>query len=137
MSQENVELARRLFEEFNRTFTEETGDLHALMDPDVELVPVNALLEGTTYHGHDGVRQWIDDLKRDWAEFEARPEEFLDLGDDRVLALGLWRAKGREGGVPLDIPQAAWLGQFREGRLVRLQSFTERKKALEAVGLSE
>ena len=137
MSQENVELARRLFEEFNRTFTEETGDLYALMDPDVELIPVNALLEGTTYHGHDGVGQWIDDLKRDWEEFEARPEQFLDLGDDRVLALGLWRARGREGGVALDIPQAAWLGQFREGRLVRLQSFTERKKALEAAGLSE
>ena len=137
MSQENVEIARRIFEGFNRTFTEETGDLYALMDPDVELIPVNALLEGTTYHRHDGVGQWIDDLKRDWEEFEARPEQFLDLGDDRVLALGLWRARGREGGVALDIPQAAWLGQFREGRLVRLQSFTEREKALEAVGLSQ
>jgi ketosteroid isomerase-like protein len=137
MSQKNVELSRRLFEEFNRTFTDGTDDLYALIDPEVEWVPVNALLEGTIYHGHDGVRKWIDDLKRDWAEFEANPEQFLDLGDDRVLALGSWRAKGREGGVPLDIPQAAWLGQYREGRLVRLQSFTERKKGLEAAGLRE
>ena len=51
MSQENVEISRRLFEEFNRTFTEGTGDFYALIDPEVEWIPVNALLEGTTYHG--------------------------------------------------------------------------------------
>jgi ketosteroid isomerase-like protein len=137
MSRENVEVARRLFEEFNRTFTEGTGDLYALIDPDVEWIPINAMLEGTTYRGHEGVRQWIEDVKRDWAEFEARPERFVDLGDDGVLALGAWRARGRVGDVLLDIPQAAWLGQYREGRIVRMQTFTERKKALEAAGLRE
>jgi hypothetical protein len=53
------------------------------------------------------------------------------------LALGSWRARGRGGDVQLDIPQAAWLIQIRNGKLVRLQTFTERKKALEAAGLSE
>ena len=96
MSQEKVDSARRLFEAFARTFTEGTGDLYARLDPDVELIPIAALLEGTTYHGHDGVRQWIEDVKRDWAEFEVRPEQFRDLGDDRVLALGSWRARGAE-----------------------------------------
>jgi ketosteroid isomerase-like protein len=83
------------------------------------------------------VRQWIEDMKRDWEAFEPRPEDFRDLGDDRVLALGSWHARGRGGNVPLDFPQAAWLARYREGRLVRMQSFTERKKALEAAGLSE
>ncbi len=137
MSQENVESARRLFEAFERTFTEGTGDLYALLDPDIELIPITALLEGTTYHGHDGVRQWIEDVKRDWAEFEAKPKDFQDLGDDRVLALGSWRARGHGGDVLLEFPQAAWLGQYRKGKLVRLQTFTERKKAFEAAGLSE
>ena len=59
------------------------------------------------------------------------------MGDDRVLALGSWRAQGRAGGVLLDFPQAAWLGQYRKGRLVRMETFTDRNEALEAAGLSE
>ncbi len=137
MSQENVEISRRLFEAFNRTFTEGTDDLYALLDPDVEWVPVTAILEGRSYHGHEGVREWIEDMKRDWEAFEARPADFRDLDDDRVLALGSWRARGRGGDVPLDFPRAAWLGQYRGGKLVRMQTFTERKDALEAAGLSE
>ena len=138
MSEENVEIARRSFEAFNRAFTEGADDLYALLDPEVEWIPATAILEGRSYHGHEGVRQWIEDMKRDWEAFEPRPEEFLDLGDDRVLAaLGSWHARGRGGDVPLDFPRAAWLAQYREGKLVRMQSFTERQEALEAAGLSE
>jgi hypothetical protein len=39
MSQENVEIARRLTEAFNRTFTEGTPDLYEVLDPEVEWVP--------------------------------------------------------------------------------------------------
>jgi ketosteroid isomerase-like protein len=140
MSRENVEVVRRAFEAFNRTYAAGITDLSEFLDfldPDVEWVPIMAILEGTTYHGHEGMRQWIEDVKRDWVAFEPRPEQFRDLGDDRVLVLGAWRAQGRGGDVLLDIPQAAWLIQIRNGKVVRLQTFTERKKALEAVGLSE
>ncbi len=135
MSQENVEIARRIFEAFNRTFTAGTDDLYVFLDPDVEWIPVMAILEGRSYHGHEGVRQWIEDMKRDWEAFEPKPEDFRDLGDDRVLTLGSWHARGRGGDAPLDFPQAAWLGQYREGKLVRMQTFTERKDALKAAGL--
>src|SRR5689334_8762745 len=137
MSQENVEVVRRVFAAFSRTYAEGTADLYELLDPEVDWIPVTALLEGTTYHGHEGVRQWIADMKRDWVEFEPRPERHMDLGDDRVLTLGSWRARGREGDVLLDFPQAAWLGQYRQGKLIRMQTFTDRNKALEAAGLSE
>src|SRR5688500_3668608 len=97
MSQENVELARRAFEAFNRTFNEGTPDLYELLDPEIEWVPMSALLDGTRYHGHDGVREWMEDMKRDWTTYETKPEHFRDLGDDRVLALGTWHARGRGG----------------------------------------
>src|SRR5947208_385173 len=107
MSHETVELARTGFEAFNRTFAEGTPDLFETLDPEVEWVPMSALLEGSSYHGHDEVRQWFEEMKRDWITYEIKPERFLDLGDDRVLALGGWRARGRGGDVLLDIPQAA------------------------------
>jgi ketosteroid isomerase-like protein len=138
MSQENVELARRGFEAFNRTLAEGTADFFETpLDPDIEWVPVTSVLEGTTFRGPERIRKWIEDMKRDWTEYEARPEEFRDLGDDRVLVLGSWRARGRTGDVLLDFPQAAWLLRYRKGKLLRLETFTERKKALEAVGLRE
>ena len=102
MSQENVDIARRGFEAFNRTFREGTPDFYETLDPNVEWVPMSALLEGTGHHGHDGVRQWFEDMKRDWTTYELRPERFLDMDDNRVLTLGAWRAQGRGGDVLLD-----------------------------------
>jgi ketosteroid isomerase-like protein len=135
MSEENVEIGRRLIEAFNRTIAEGTPDLYELLDPEVEWVPMSALLEGTRYHGHDGVRQWVEEMKRDWTSYEVRPERFIDLGDDRVLTLGMWRAQGRGGGVLLDFQQASWLTKYRNGKIVLLRTFTDRSKAFEAAGL--
>jgi ketosteroid isomerase-like protein len=136
MSQENVGIAHRLFEAFNRTYAEGT-DLYELLDPEVEWIPMSAGLEGTSHHGHGEVRQWVEEMKRDWSSFETKPERYLDLGDNRVLALGIWRARGRGGDVLLDFPQASWLLQIRKGKLLRLETFTERKEALEAAELRE
>jgi ketosteroid isomerase-like protein len=132
MSQENVEIARQNFDAFNRTFTDGTPDLYEALDPAVEWVPMSAIVEGTTYHGHDGVRQWLEEMKREWTSFEVRPERFLDLGGDRILIMGTWRAQGRGGGVQLDFPQATWLLQYRKGKIVLLRTFTDRNEALEA-----
>jgi hypothetical protein len=54
MSQENVEIARRLSEASNRAYADGTPDLYELLDPDIEWVPIKAILEGTTYRGHEG-----------------------------------------------------------------------------------
>jgi ketosteroid isomerase-like protein len=72
MSPDAVEVARSLFDAFNRRVTEGTCDFYDLLDPDVEWMPVLAVLEGTTYRGADEVEQWIEDLKQDWAAFEAK-----------------------------------------------------------------
>ena len=137
MSQENVEIARRLTAEINRTFTEGASDLYELLDPEVEWVPITALLEGTRYNGHAGVRQWFEDMERDWEVFLNKPEEFREIGEDQVLILGTWRAQGRASGVELSFQQAAWLTRFRDGRLTRLQTFTDRELALKSAGLRD
>jgi ketosteroid isomerase-like protein len=108
-----------------------------LLDPEVEWIPMSAGLEGASHHGHDEVRQWVEEMKRDWSSFETKAERYLDLGDNRVLALGIWRARGRGGDVLLDFPQASWLLQIRKGKLLRLETFTKRKEALEAAELRE
>ena len=137
MSEESVHVARKAFDAFNRTFAKGTRDLYDVLDPDVEWIPVTALLEGTSYRGEAEVRRWMTEIKRDWTDYEVRPQEFRDAGSGRVLVLGSWRARGRRGQVPLEFPQAAWLMQVAGERVTRVQVFTDQRKALEAAGLSE
>ena len=100
MSQENVEIVRRVFDAFN---SRDIAAFLELLDPDVEWVPILAVLEGRVYRGHEGIRQWIDDLATDWEFFEVYYEELRDLGS-RVLVSGHWRARGRSSGVEVENP---------------------------------
>ena len=132
MSQENVELVRRVCDAFNRR---DIAAFLELLDPDVEWVPILAVLEGRVYRGHEEIRGWIKDLATDWEFFEVSYEEMRDLGD-RVLVFGHWRARGRTSGGQSEQP-GTWLYEMKKGKVVRLQTFTNRDEALEAVGLSE
>ena len=58
MSQENVDLTYRAYDAFNRR---DLDAYLALMDDDVEIIPRADLMEGT-FHGHDGIRRWWENL---------------------------------------------------------------------------
>jgi ketosteroid isomerase-like protein len=133
VSQENVEIVRRVFDAFNRRNID--AFLGAL-DPDVEWIPIMAALEGRVYRGHEGTRRWIEDLTADWEFFEPRFEEFRDLGD-RVVVFGHWRARGRASAVELENQPGTWLYEVKDGKVVLMRTFTDRAEALEAVGLRE
>lgn len=132
MSQENLEVPRRLIEAYAR------GDIPSFLnelDPDVEWIPIMAVLEGRVYRGREGVRQWLEDLARDWEYFDPLYEEYRDLGD-RVLILGRWRARGRVSGVELENQPAAWVYEIKDGKVMRMQTFTDRAEALEAARIN-
>src|SRR3712207_2788768 len=98
-----VETVRKGIEAYNRS------DLDALLQlsqPDVCMVPVRALLEGSEYRGHDGVRRFLADMDEDWSEREISATEMRDLGE-RVLVLGTFRAVGRASGSEVTQP-VAW-----------------------------
>ena len=59
MSEENVELYRRGIEAFNNRDLEA---FLALADPDVVGVSRVLAIEGGSYRGHDGTREWWRDL---------------------------------------------------------------------------
>jgi ketosteroid isomerase-like protein len=131
MSQQNVELMRRLHRAFNRRDTETFLEL---LDPDVEWVPMMARLEGAVYRGRTEVKRWLAGLDRDWVELRTQPREFRDLGD-MVLILGTWHARARTSGLVLDSEHAAWVAQIRDGKVLWQETFTDRAQALEAVKL--
>jgi uncharacterized protein len=133
MSRENLEVPRRAIEAYGR------GDIPAFLDllaADVEWIPIMATLEGRVYNGHDGVRQWLDDLGTHWEYFEPLYEEYRDLGD-MVLVLGRWHARGRVSGVQLENQPGAWLYEIENGKVTRMRTFTDRAEAMDAAGVPE
>jgi uncharacterized protein len=130
MSQENVETVRSGFDAFN---AREVDGLVQLCAEDCQWVPLRAQLEGIVYRGHEGVRQFVDDMDDDWQGFRIDPLEFHDRGE-RVAVVGRVSARGQSG-VTID-SIAGFVFDLKRGRIWRLTSHSDPDAALEAVGLS-
>jgi ketosteroid isomerase-like protein len=130
MSRENVEIVRRAFA-FGMQGRGDPDEALADFDPGVIL---NSVEQGTS-SGHDAVRGNLERWQSAWDEVEATAEEFIDAGD-RVVVRAYYRGRGRGSGVEVD---ARFYDVFtlRQGKIVQVDEFTERRKALEAAGLSE
>jgi ketosteroid isomerase-like protein len=132
MSQEHVETYERAVEAANRR------DLNALLaefDPDIEWHSAVVGMGSDVYRGENGVRAMFRDLDENLEAAIFELSEVRDLAE-RVLALGRLRARGHESGAPTEV-SFNQLVDFKNGKIVRLRSFLDRREALEAVGLSE
>jgi uncharacterized protein len=77
------------------------------------------------------LREWLSP----WEDWRCQAEDYLTT-DDFVLVLCRYTGRGKESGVDVDT-QGAHLWTMRDGRAVRLEVFSTRRRALEAAGLSE
>jgi len=139
MSRENVEIVRRVFEEFEAGL--ERGDPGAFFDyeavsADYELVmPPGAAIERSIYRGREGwvefFRMWTEDFD-DWS---FRVERLIDAGDGRVVALTRQFGVGRTSGAPVEW---AWgqLFEVEDGCVVRARFYLSYEEAFEAAGVS-
>jgi ketosteroid isomerase-like protein len=124
-----VALIRGAFDAFSRRDVE---GLVAACHPDVEFhLPTARLTRvGLPYRGHDGVRTYVRDAARVWAELRLQPREFREIGDS-VVAIGRVYAWGA--GRVVDTP-AAWVWQLRDGLAVRIDVYETGAEALAAAG---
>ncbi len=123
MSQENVEVVRRFL-------LVKVDEALTYADPEIVWNPT----EESATQGHDAVRASLVRWKSEWDDYEMRPEEFEHLGDRVVVAVRV-RGRGRASGIEVDA-RFYDVYTLREGKIVRMDQFTERAEALEAVGLS-
>jgi ketosteroid isomerase-like protein len=106
-----------------------------LIAPEIEFVSPLTSLRGRPYRGYDDARQWLRDVNEQFDEWEYTLDDIKEVGD-RVLALGQVHLKGRGSGVTLD-QEGAWLLDFApDGRISRMQVFTDRAAALEAAEIA-
>jgi ketosteroid isomerase-like protein len=133
MSEENVKLAYRAVDAFNRR---DIDAFIALCDEDVEAVSRLVELEGGgSYRGHDGIRSWWESLLGAYPDFSVEIDEIRDLGGVTVTGMRL-RAHGKESDAP--VMQQQWqVTEWRQGRATWWQNFLNETEALEAAGARE
>jgi ketosteroid isomerase-like protein len=133
MSQENVEIIRRGYEAFA-----EGGVDFALLDPEIEWHGPHEFPDlAGPYHGHDGVRRYMETLSEVFDDYRMVPEEFIDAGADQVLVFSREGGSGKGSGAAVQTHPTGHLWTIRDGKAVHMQSYWERAEALEAVSLSE
>jgi ketosteroid isomerase-like protein len=138
MSQENVEIVRRVFEAVARR---DTASILALYDPEVEVHFSPGTLwhrmgEAGSYCGLEGLRAFDRELRQAFEDFETNCEELIEAGE-RVVSVSRYRARGRRSGIEVDGPPQFGIWTIADGQITRVDWFNTRGEALEAAGLSE
>ena len=132
MSQENVGRYRQGIDAFNRR---DLDAFLALADPGVVGVSRVLAIQSGTWEGHDGTREWWNDLLGVFPDFKIETVWVREAGNLTVSELRN-QAHGEGSAAPLD--EQVWqVTEWRDGLVVRWQMYAIQDEALEAAGLSE
>ncbi len=127
MSQEQVDVAKRALEAFNRR---DFDVLVELITPDIEWYPAmpGAVKDG--YIGRAGVEAYLGEVRNTWKDYRARSTAFSECPGG-LLVLGRAEGRGRDTGVKVDSPLGMVI-DFRDGRISRVRSYLDHGEAAHA-----
>ena len=126
MSEENVDVVRRIYDAWNR---EESA--RDFISDDIEYVNPDYAVEPGTRTG----RRSFGLVRETYEDFRVDVERILDAGGDDVVVLGRYSGSGSGSGVALAGEQG-YVWTVRDGKAVRFCWFNSHREALEAAGLA-
>jgi ketosteroid isomerase-like protein len=134
MSQENVERVRAICAPW------EHGDYSSAewAHPAIEVVIADGPTPGS-WRGLVGMAEAYRGFLSAWDDVRTDVEEYRDVDNEHVLVLTHSQGRGKTSGLELGPISAntALLFHFRDGKVIKLVTYWDRKRALEAVGLRE
>ena len=131
MSQENVEVIRRLYDSLDK------GDVPtvlAQMDQHIEWREAENLIyaDRNPYVGPQAILEGVfTRVGTEWEWFSTTPEKLLDAGDN-VVVLGTYTGKHKETQRELRV-QFAYVWDLKGGSVVKFQQYTDTKQFAEAI----
>jgi ketosteroid isomerase-like protein len=131
MSQENVEIVRRLYQAMDERDPEAVAEL---AHPDAEWIPDRRVGEGPI-RGRENIIRFFTDRAEMFGEFRTETERFWDK-EDRVLVFLHVTGSGQASGAGFEI-RIAHLWTVHDGVVVRGEGYGDRSEALKAAGLRE
>jgi ketosteroid isomerase-like protein len=132
MSQENVEIVRRIYASWAPGSSPAASNL---LHPNIEWVNPSDALEPGTRTGIDAFTSITEGLDATIRDFRMDVERFIDAGP-RVVVIATMRGRGSASGIEIKRRHGS-VWTIRAGKAVRFEWFYEPEDALEAVGLSE
>ncbi len=106
----------------------------SVCDPEIEWTPPVEWPEAGTIHGADAVWDFFVELNEPWEQGDY-DMEVLDLDSDTLVVRVTREMRGKASGVIAEFDYWTVAG-FRDGRIHRVQWFSERADALEAAGVA-
>jgi ketosteroid isomerase-like protein len=129
VSQENVEIIRRLFEVWNAADLDAFRDLY---DPEVIVRTVEDWPEPGPYVGRDAAMRFHEQLRDTWDANTLVPiSDFIDAGD-RVAVRYIWSGAGHGPDLNMEV---TLVFTIRKGKIALQEFFWNHAEALEAAGL--
>ena len=136
MSQENVEIVRRVGEVWNESGWRGVVD-QGLLHPDIEYHDDPKWPEARSAYGIDAFLKRFDEFLEVYGEdASSTTEQVLDAGEDRVVVIFRFNASGRASGIRNEY-RWGYLCRVGDGQVVYMQAYLEPEQALEAAGLRE
>ena len=129
MSDENIELVRRMYEDFAARGLEMAVDY---LDPEIEWLPPKDAPHPEVHRGVEGARAELAEWMGEFHDYAWEPREFVAAPGGRVVVIGRQRGRGKASGVEVKAEETH-LWTLRGGKAVRLEMFATAKEALEAV----
>jgi hypothetical protein len=93
-------------------------------------------VEGETFHGARGFREWLTNMDQAFEWLESRVERVTEIDDQRVLLVQALSLHSRIADVPIALDISAIM-TVRHGRIVRTENYRSVEQALQAADLSE
>ena len=125
----NADLIRPIYEEWSRGNWRPNWDVYAA---DMEWgwsdeFPGLAGVYRDDSDPNSRLRAWLGE----WEHWRAEADEFLEIGD-YVVVLANYYGRGKNSGVEIR-QEGAHVFKLRDGEVVRLEIFADRRKAIESV----
>ncbi len=105
----------------------------ALCHPEIEFNSVLGI-SGRAYVGHDGIREYFDDVEAAWRDWTVEIERVTEAADGRVVIVMTMHARGKGSGASLS-ERTAHIWTLRDGKLLHNEPYREPERALEDLGL--
>lgn len=119
-------LGRRFVDAFNRR---DADALVALCHPELEFQPTVLVGQRAIYHGHEGLRHWLEQVIASGATHEARVRTVRALDDER---LALLTEVCLDGDV---VSPSAMVVRVKDGLIVHAKAYLSDEQTLIRVGV--
>jgi hypothetical protein len=130
MAPANADLIRPIYDEWGRGNWQPRFEVY---DPHMEWGWSDEFpgLAGVYDTPNPRLRAWLSE----WEHWRVEVDEYLEIGD-HVVVLASYIGRGKGSGVEIR-QEGAHVFKLRDGKVVRLEIFANRRKALESVGAAE